>query len=76
VRPTVSSQFEGLGVSPNPGYSVVNATVAYRLPWRAGPLAGVTVHVKVTNLLNADYSEVKGFPALGRYVVAGVRAEF
>jgi hypothetical protein len=55
---------------------VVSAAIAYRLPWRAGSLAGATLHVKLTNLLNADYSEVKGFPALGRYVVAGVRAEF
>jgi len=36
----------------------------------------VTLHLKVQNLLNEDYAEVSGFPALGTHVVAGVRAAF
>jgi vitamin B12 transporter len=71
-----SSQFEGRGVSRNPGYTVVNVGGAYRLPWRVPGLTGVVVHVKVNNLFNEDYSEVRGFPALGTHVVAGVRGEF
>ncbi|MGH7266921.1 MAG: TonB-dependent receptor plug domain-containing protein [Candidatus Rokuibacteriota bacterium] len=72
----VSSRFEGAGVERNDGYTVVNAGAAYRLPWRLPPLAGVTLHVKVTNLFNEDYAEVRGFPALGTHVVAGVRGDF
>jgi hypothetical protein len=49
---------------------------AYRLPWRWGPLSEVALHVKVTNLLDEDYAEVPGFPALGPHVVAGIRATF
>ena len=71
-----SSQFEGAGVPRNDGYTVMNAAVAYRLPWRWGPLSAVTLHLKVQNLLNEDYAEVSGFPALGTHVVAGVRAAF
>jgi vitamin B12 transporter len=71
-----SSQFEGTGVPRNDGYTVVNASAAYRLPWRWGPLSAVTLHLKVQNLLNEAYAEVAGFPALGTHVVAGVRAAF
>ncbi len=71
-----SSQFEGQGLPRNDGYTVVNASAAYRLPWRWGPLSAVTLHLKVQNLLNEDYAEVSGFPALGTHVVAGVRAAF
>ncbi len=71
-----SSQFEGTGVPRNDGHTVVNASAAYRLPWRWGPLSVVTLHLKVQNLLNEDYAEVAGFPALGTHVVAGVRAAF
>ncbi len=72
----VSSQFEASGTPRNPGYVVVNAAGAYRLPWRWGWLSGVAVHVKVTNLFNEDYAEVRGFPALGTHVVAGLRGTF
>jgi vitamin B12 transporter len=73
----LSSQFEAPGQPRNPGYTVVNAAAAYRLPLkRWGPLSNVTVHVRATNLFNEDYSEVAGFPALGTSVVAGLRATF
>jgi vitamin B12 transporter len=72
----VSSQFEASGVPRNEGYTVVNAAASYRLPWRWGPLSEVLFHVKITNLFNEDYAEVRGFPALGTHVVAGVRATF
>src|SRR5262249_52444438 len=71
-----SSQFEGVGVLRNPGYTVVNAAASYRLPWRWRFLSDVTVHLRVTNLFNENYSEVAGFPALGTHVVAGIRAGF
>jgi vitamin B12 transporter len=73
----MSSQFEAPGQPRNPGYTVVNAAAAYRLPFRRwGFLSNVTVHVRVTNLFNENYSEVAGFPALGTHVVAGLRATF
>jgi vitamin B12 transporter len=73
----LSSQFEAPGQPRNPGYTVVNAAAAYRLPIkRWGFLSNVTLHVRATNLFNEDYSEVAGFPALGTHVVAGIRATF
>ena len=73
----LSSQFEAPGQPRNPGYAVVNAAAAYRLPIkRWGFLSNITLHVRATNLFNEDYSEVAGFPALGTHVVAGIRATF
>lgn len=72
----VSSQFEGEGRPRNDGYTVVNAVTSYRLPWRFGFLPDVTLHLRVNNLLNEDYSEAQGFPALGTHVVAGIRGRF
>jgi vitamin B12 transporter len=72
----LSSQFEGGAVPRNDGYTVVNVSASYRLPWRRGPLRDVTLHLRVTNLFDEDYAEVRGFPALGTHVVAGVRARF
>jgi outer membrane receptor protein involved in Fe transport len=73
----LSSQFEAPGQPRNQGYTVVNAAAAYRLPIRRwGFLSNITLHLRVTNLFNEDYSEVAGFPALGTHVVAGIRATF
>jgi vitamin B12 transporter len=73
----MSSQFEAPGQPRNPGYTVVNAAAAYRLPIkRWGVLSNIALHVRVTNLFNESYSEVAGFPALGTHVVAGIRANF
>ena len=73
----MSSQFEAPGQPRNPGYTVVNAAAAYRLPIkRWGFLSNITLHVRATNLFNENYSEVAGFPALGTHVVAGLRATF
>jgi len=72
----VSSQFEGPGLPRTPGYHVVNAAAQYRLRWRWGPLSRITLHVRVTNLFDATYQEVAGFPALGTQVLGGIRASF
>jgi outer membrane receptor protein involved in Fe transport len=71
-----SSQFEGAGLPRNDGYTVVNLGGSYRVPWRAGILEELVVHLRIVNLLDEDYSEVLGFPALGTHVVAGLRARF
>jgi vitamin B12 transporter len=72
----VSSQFEAPSQPRNDGYVVVNVGGAYRLPWQWGPLSDLTLHVKVNNLLDEEYAEARGFPALGTHVVAGLRATF
>ena len=73
----LSSQFEAPGQPKNPGYTVVNAAAAYRLPIkRWGFLSNMMLHVRATNLFNEDYAEVAGFPALGTTVVGGIRATF
>ena len=73
----LSSQFEAPGQPRNPGYAVVNAAAAYRLPVRRwGFLSNITLHIRATNLFNENYAEVAGFPALGTHVVAGLRAVF
>jgi vitamin B12 transporter len=72
-----SSQFEAPGQPRNPGYTIVNAAAAYRLPIpRWGFLSNITLHLRATNIFNEDYSEVAGFPALGTQVIAGIRATF
>jgi vitamin B12 transporter len=73
----MSSQFEAPDQPRNPGYTVVNAAAAYRLPIkRWGFLSNITLHIRATNIFNESYSEVAGFPALGTHVVAGIRATF
>ena len=73
----MSSQFEAPGQPRNPGYTVVNGAAQYRLPIkRWGFLSNIVLHLKATNIFNESYSEVAGFPALGTYVVAGIRATF
>jgi vitamin B12 transporter len=73
----LSSQFEAPGQPRNPGYAVVNAAAAYRLPVRRwGPLSNLVLHLRATNLFNENYSEIAGFPALGTHVVVGFRATF
>ena len=55
------------GTLPGPGYTVIDAGASLRV-WR-----GIEVLARVTNLLDRQYEEVVGFPALGRSVMAGVR---
>jgi vitamin B12 transporter len=71
-----SSQFEGAGRPRTDGYTVVNAGASYKLARRWGWLSNVVFHVKVNNVFNEDYEEVQGFPALGTWVVGGIRATF
>ena len=54
----------------------MNAGAAYKLARRWGWLSNVVFHVKVNNVFNEDYEEVQGFPALGTWVVGGIRATF
>src|SRR5262245_14071062 len=75
----VSKQFEP-GVSPawvwNSAYTVVNAGATYRLFQRYAFIQGVDLWTRIQNLTNNDYSEVRGFPALGINALAGLRVTF
>jgi vitamin B12 transporter len=75
----VSKQFEP-AVSPpwvwNSGYTVVNAGATYRLFQRYAFIQGVDLWTRIQNLTNEDYSEVRGFPALGINALAGLRVAF
>jgi len=48
----------------------------YRLVERAGRLQALDLTLRVQNLLNEGYAEVRGFPALGTAFLVGLRASF
>ena len=64
------SDFSLLGLTSNPGYTKWDLGASYRSPHR------VTYFAAVENLLNREYMEVLGFPALKLAVRAGARLEF
>jgi vitamin B12 transporter len=75
----VSKQFEPIGGGAyvwNDGYTVVNAGATYRLFQRYAFIQGVDLWTRIQNLTNNDYSEVRGFPALGINALAGLRITF
>ena len=55
-----------------PGYAVLDASLAYQLPWTAG----VGVSVKGSNLVKHLHREIDGAPALGRLVVCKLQVQF
>lgn len=64
VEPTFGA-FGGLFTVP--GYGVVHAGASVRA-W-----SGVELFGRITNMLDREYEETLGFPALGRSVVVGIR---
>ena len=74
----VSKQFEPTGGAYrwNSAYTVVNAGATYRLFQRYAFIQGVDLWTRIQNLTSEDYSEVRGFPALGVNALAGVRMTF
>jgi outer membrane receptor protein involved in Fe transport len=57
-----------------PAYARVDLSGTVPVLGRGGP-AGVVATVRVANLFGARYQEVPGFPARGRTVLVGLRAE-
>ncbi len=55
------------GIFTNPGFTTVDAGLSFRAAGR------IEVFGRVLNLLDADYEEIFGFPALGRSALVGVR---
>lgn len=67
VGARADSDFVGLGLLTNPGYTRVDARLRARLKH------GVEAFLVAENLFDADYQEALGFPALGRSVRGGLR---
>jgi vitamin B12 transporter len=74
----MSKQFEPAGGTWvwNGGYTVVNAGGTYRILNRYSFIQGIDLWTRIQNLTNEDYSEVRGFPALGINALAGLRVTF
>ena len=64
------SDFDGLGITRNPGYARFDVATAYDLGH------GVSFYGRVVNLLDKAYQDAVGFPALGRDYRLGVSYRF
>jgi vitamin B12 transporter len=64
------SDFDGLGLTRNPGYTRFDIASSYNIS------RGVSVYARATNLFDKQYQEAVGFPALGRDVRVGVNYRF
>ena len=64
------SDFLGLGFMRNPGYSRFDVAGTYRLDRR------MSVFVRAGNVLDKQYQDALGYPALGREVRGGLRLKF
>ncbi len=64
------SDFSSLGFTSNRGYTRWDLAGSYRTTY------GITYFGVVENLLNDDYMEALGFPALKLMFRAGARVEF
>ncbi len=71
-----SRQFDNFGNVFNSGWTRVDAGGTYRIVSQWGVLQALEATLRVQNLLNEGYAEVRGFPALGTLVLAGLRARF
>jgi len=60
----------------NPQYTRVDLATAYVLPWTYDPEVAFSLFGQVSNLLDRDYQEVLGFPALPINALAGLRVAF
>jgi vitamin B12 transporter len=76
----VSEQFELTGPGNNgvynSGYVTVDVGGTWRLVQRHGFLQSLDAFARIQNLLNEQYAEVRGFPALGINALVGLRAAF
>jgi vitamin B12 transporter len=68
--PRTDSDFLGLGLTRNPGYARFDVAGSYNFG------RGVTLYVRATNLLDKQYQDAIGFPALGRDARIGVKYQF
>ncbi|MFZ0818645.1 MAG: TonB-dependent receptor [Candidatus Acidiferrales bacterium] len=64
------SDFLGLGLTRDPGYARLDCALSYRVRRE------LSLFIRGTNLLNKQYQDALGFPALGRQIVGGVKLTF
>ena len=64
------SDFLGLGFTRNPGYSRFDAAASYALDRR------MSIFLRAGNVLDRQYQDALGYPALGREVRGGVKLKF
>jgi vitamin B12 transporter len=64
------SDFDGLGITHNPGYARFDFATSYNFD------RGISFYGRVTNLLDKQYQDAVGFPALGRDFRLGVNYRF
>jgi vitamin B12 transporter len=64
------SDFDGLGITRNPGYARFDFATSYNF------IRGFSFYGRVTNLLDKQYQEAVGFPALGRDFRLGMNYRF
>jgi vitamin B12 transporter len=72
----LSQQFEPFGQVYNAGYTRVDGGGTWRILERMGWLQRLELTARIQNMFNADYAEVRGFPALGINALVGLRASF
>jgi vitamin B12 transporter len=64
------SDFDGFGLTRNPGYARFDVASSYSIG------RGISLYARATNLLDKQYQDAIGFPALGRDVRVGVNYRF
>ncbi len=72
----VTQQWETFGEVYNSGYTRVDMGGTYRVLEKYNWVQGLDLIVRVQNLLNEGYAEVRGFPALGTNFLVGLRVGF
>ena len=72
----VTQQWETFGEVYNSGYTRVDLGGTYRVLEKYNWVQGLDLILRVQNLLNEGYAEVRGFPALGTNVLVGLRVGF
>jgi len=66
----IDSDFDGLGLTRNPGYARFDFATSYNFS------RGISFYARVTNLLDKQYQDAIGFPALGRDYRLGLNYHF
>jgi vitamin B12 transporter len=64
------SDFLGLGLNHTPGYARFDLTARYQLP------RGISTYIRAVNLLDKQYQDALGYPALGRELRVGMNYRF
>jgi vitamin B12 transporter len=72
----VTQQWETFGEVYNSGSTRVDMGGTYRVLEKYNWVQGLDLIVRVQNLLNEGYAEVRGFPALGTNFLVGLRVGF